>query len=358
MRDLEIKNLGLVVINRWSAAGRDVLASTVAGALAWVIARTLFGHPHPVFAAIVAIVCLAPGIPSHPRQALGMLVGVGIGIAAGEIALLFPTDIPLLRGSVSIFVAMMIASSFGLGPVVTIQAGVSTILVFVLGPQTAGFVRMVDSVVGIVVALIFSQLLVTPDPRDVVEKAARRMLQGLASGFSQYDAALTHVDWEVAHTAVEQVSVARDSVIALNSSIGWARHAARWSLRGRLAASRVSAVVARYDRHAIKLYASTLLFGEALAGALRDGGPPPPWLCERVHRIAELYGDIAGGKSPQQQLPLSPILMGSVPRSWRTCVSPLLAAEDALRAFAMVAAPAMEHTDQQDREVGPLHGGV
>ncbi|HEX7389080.1 MAG TPA: FUSC family protein, partial [Acidiphilium sp.] len=353
-----IKGVVVAIINRWFTAGGDVLASTLAGALAWMVARILFGHPHPVFAAIVAIVCLAPGIPSHRRQALGMLVGVGIGIATGELALLFPTHIPLLRGSVSIFVAMMIASSFGLGPVAPIQAGVSTILVFVLGPETAGYVRMVDSAVGIVVALIFSQLLVTPDPTGVVEKAARRMLAGLSAGFSQYDLALTNTDWRVAHAAVEQVSVARDSVIALDSSMRWARHAVRWSLRGRLVASRVSSVVARYDRQAIRLYASTLLFGEALTDALRKGGPPPPGLCEHVHRIAELYSELAAGKSPQQELPLSPILMGPVAQSWRPCVSPLLAAENALCTFATAEAPTTKNRDQRNDEGGSFPDGT
>lgn len=337
MRGPKIKHLGLAIIERWSAAIRDVLASTLAGALAWLIAQTVFGHPHPVFAAIVAIVCLAPGIPSHPRQALGMLVGVGIGIAIGELTLLFPDDIPLLRGSISVFVAMIIASSFGLGPVVSIQAGVSTILVFVLGPQTAGYVRMIDSVVGIAVALTFSQVLATPDPVTVVEEAARRMLKGLSSGFSQYDIALAHADWKTAHAALKQVSAARDSVIALNSSISWARHAARWSLRGRLTASAVSAVAARYDRSAIGLYASALLFGEALADALRNDDPPPQWVSESVHRIAELYGDVASGKSPRQALSLPPIPAGSVRRSWRRCISTLLGAEDALRVFSVVA---------------------
>jgi len=66
--------------------------------LVWFFAQTVFGHPHPIFAAIIAIVCLAPGLPSHNKQALGLLVGVGIGIAVGEFALEFPNNMSLLRG--------------------------------------------------------------------------------------------------------------------------------------------------------------------------------------------------------------------------------------------------------------------
>jgi uncharacterized membrane protein YgaE (UPF0421/DUF939 family) len=333
MCGLQLKTLGLAVIKQWSAAGRNVLASTVAGALAWLIAQTVFGHPHPVFAAIVAIVCLAPGLPSHARQALGLLIGVGIGIAIGELALVFPDDIPLLRGTAGVFVAMMFASSFGLGPVVPIQAGVSTILVLVLGPQTAGYVRMIDSAVGIVVALIVSQFLLTPDPVDVVEKAARTLLQELSSGFSQCDAAIATADRKIAKAAMEKISAAHDSVVALNSSISWARHAASWSLRGRFVASEVSEVASRYDGRAIRLYASTLLFSEALIEAIRES-EAPPCLRERVHEVAELYRDIAAGKAPEQGTRPSSISIAPVPQNWQSCITPLQALEGALRAFA------------------------
>lgn len=330
-----IKSLGLAVLSRWSAAGRDVLASTVAGALAWFIAQTTFGHPHPVFASIIAIVCLAPGLPSHARQALGLLVGVGIGIVVGELALTVPNDIPLLRGTVSVFIAMMIASSFGLGPVVPIQAGVSTILVFVLGPETAGYVRMMDSAVGIAVALFFSQLLLTPDPVGMVEKPARRLLQELSSGFSQCAAALARSDRTIARAAVKRFSTSHDSLIALNASIDWAQGAVRWSLRGRLAARDVDDVVARYDRRGIKLYASTLMFGEELAGALRQAGvPPPAGLCERVQAIAVLCGSAAAGKTIKQTDWMLPAVAEPVRQEWQACIGYLHVAEDALRAFA------------------------
>ncbi len=66
---------------RWSSAWRDALASAIAAALAWVLAKYLFGHVHPVFAAISAVVCLAPGLPSHGKQAIGLMVGVATTLA-------------------------------------------------------------------------------------------------------------------------------------------------------------------------------------------------------------------------------------------------------------------------------------
>ncbi len=242
---MTVSDLVTTVTDRWRTAGRDVLASTIAGVLAWFFAQTVCGHPHPIFAAIIAIVCLAPGLPSHTKQALGLLVGVGIGIAVGEFALEFPKNMSLFRGSISVFAAMMLASSFGLGPVAPIQAGVSTLLIFVLGPETAGYVRLIDSAVGIVIALLFSQVIFTPNPVNIVRTAARKLLRDLANALSQYSTALAQRDHKPALTAMGKLSAAPDSLVALGSSINWAGQAARWSLRGRLSAREISDVVTK-----------------------------------------------------------------------------------------------------------------
>lgn len=151
------KDLLLMIVERWSKAWREVVASTIAAILAWIIAQQIFGHIHPIFASVIAIVCLAPGIPSHSKQAWSLVLGVATGILVGEIALVLPN--PVLRMCFGLFVSMMAASSFGLGPILPIQAGVSALLVLTLGPETAGYVRMTDVVIGTVVGLICGKFL-------------------------------------------------------------------------------------------------------------------------------------------------------------------------------------------------------
>jgi len=54
---------------------------------------------------------------------------------------------------------MMLASLFGLSAVVPIQAGASAMLVLLLGPQSAGFVRFLDvsvgAFIGVAVTILF-----------------------------------------------------------------------------------------------------------------------------------------------------------------------------------------------------------
>ena len=72
---------------RWASGWRDALASAIAAALAWILAVHFLGHEHPVFAAISAVVCLAPGLPSHGKQAVGLMVGVATGIFGKKVCI-------------------------------------------------------------------------------------------------------------------------------------------------------------------------------------------------------------------------------------------------------------------------------
>jgi uncharacterized membrane protein YgaE (UPF0421/DUF939 family) len=147
------------VLERWSEDWREILASALGAGLAWVLAQRLLGHPQPIFAPISAIMCLSPGLPSHTRQTLGLLLGVATGIVIGELSLALPDHFPLVRVIVAPFFAMLIASAYGQAAVVSIQAGISAILVAAIGPATTGSVRMVDVAVGAAVGLVISQVL-------------------------------------------------------------------------------------------------------------------------------------------------------------------------------------------------------
>jgi uncharacterized membrane protein YgaE (UPF0421/DUF939 family) len=161
-----VAQLAARIFERGSEAWREALASALGAALSWVLAQRLLGHQQPVFAAISAIVCLSPGLPSHTKQTMGLVLGVAPGILIGELSLLLPADIPLLRITLAAFLSMIVAASDGLAAVVPIQAGVSAILITVFGPATDGPNRMLDVAVGAAVGLLFSQMLSSLDRPD------------------------------------------------------------------------------------------------------------------------------------------------------------------------------------------------
>lgn len=313
---------------RLSLAWRDAVASAIAAGIAWVLAVWLFGHPHPVFAAVTAIVCLSPGLPSHGRQAVGLMLGVATGIVVGEVALillpegfLVPEGLSLLRLTVATFLSILIAAAFGQAAVVAIQSGVSAVLVLALGPHSAGLVRLEDVGVGVVVGLVFSQVLLTPDPVEQIDTAADELLRRLAAAFETCAGALTEQDAHKAASALRAFSVAHDSLIALSAGIDAARYTARWSLRGRLTARAVTEMAARYDRRAIRLYASSLLFGEAFADAIRKGEQPvPKGLVACIHETAARCARLGDGRADADALAGRAPEPADVEPGWRTVV--------------------------------------
>src|SRR3954447_14961656 len=78
------------VLERWAAGSSDALASAVAAGIAWALAHQLFGHPQPVFAAVAALISLAPGLPSRGGQAVNMMLGLATGLLVGEVLLAVP----------------------------------------------------------------------------------------------------------------------------------------------------------------------------------------------------------------------------------------------------------------------------
>lgn len=326
---------------RWATSWRDALASTIAGLMAWGISVHLFGHTHPVFAAISAIVCLSPGLPSHGRQAVGLMVGVTTGIIVGELVWMLPDTYPLVRMAVAIFGAMVAASSFGLSAVVPIQAGVSVVLVLTTGPASAGMVRLIDVGVGVGIGLAFSQILMTPNPVQQIDTAARDLLDKLTAGLNQSVQALAASDVHRAQVALQTLSRAHDSLNALEAGIDSARYEARWSLRGRFVAKQVDRMAGRYDRHAIRLYASALLLSESLASALRRAPQQIPLvLRQRLASVVAMCEALAAGGSMAEPMAApDDTMVNTWAPPWQTCVAQLLAVEDALVSFRNSALP-------------------
>jgi Predicted membrane protein len=334
------------VIGRGANAWRDAAASAVAAAIAWTLAVWLLGHPHPVFAAVTAIVCLSPGLPSHGRQAVGLMLGVTAGIIVGEFALLVPDGwmapewASLLRLVLATFCAMVIAASFGQPPVVAIQAGVSAVLVLALGPTSAGLVRLEDVAIGVIVGLFFSQVLLTPDPVRSIDEAADGLLHHLASAYNEAGKAVRDVDPGKAQAALAIFSSAHEELVALDSGIASARYAARWSLRGRLASRAVGELAARYDRRAIRFYAASLLFGEALADVLRKSGDmPPTGLFRAVDGLAARCERLAAGDMPARTAGSLALQLESTTEVWRPVIEHLQSASQILASLEQVGVP-------------------
>lgn len=311
---------------------RDALGAGVAAGIAWFISVSLLGHVHPIYAAMSALICLAPGLPSHGKQAIYVLSGVLTGVLVGEATLLLPTMPTAVRIALVGFAGLTIASAYAIVPAMIIQAGVSAVMVFALGTDVAGFTRVTDVFVGTCIGLLFSQVLFTPDQLKTLRTSIERFFHELSGNLSMAAEGLEASNASNAIRALKGFGRTHSALVGLISTIDIARNNVRWTLRGRIASRAVVALSARYDQSAIRLYASALLFCEALVRSIRKQRElPPDWLAGAIKLAADNCRFLAGeGQEGQSFVIPDRTNRQEPPISWRECAAGIELVENIL----------------------------
>lgn len=141
-------------------------------------------------------------------------------------------------------------------PLVLAQAATAAILTVVAGDEQVGSDRLIDALIGGAVALLFTQVLFTPEPVRLLRRAETRVLTDVASAFDLTARALDENDQDLANRAIDSLRDLRDRLVELGRartaskrvprrSAAWARSATRSSRRTRTpASSTCSAAVA------------------------------------------------------------------------------------------------------------------
>ena len=272
-------------------AFRETAEAAVAAALAWWLSVLLIGDHVPIFAAIAAIVCLAPGLPSHSRQIVGMFAGVCIGIGAGEAALAlgFAAD-PILLGA-AIFAGMLLAIAIAVQPVIAIQAGASAVIVIAYGGDENSWGRFGDAAIGGAVAFLFSQVLFTPPPFEVIGKAARRLVEDARDVERELDGCCGDQGDE--KDLRDAMHTLRDAEQTLDKKLEHAGNIARRTLRGRMHREKIEQTVedwselARHLHLALGSTAYALLHREDGEGQERAGLDGAGRLLDKAERMLE-----------------------------------------------------------------------
>jgi uncharacterized membrane protein YgaE (UPF0421/DUF939 family) len=178
-----------------------LLQGTAAATAAWVIAKYVLDHEQPFFAPIAALIALNTSLGERGLNALRLLQGVILGIVVGEVTL------AALAGgyasmAVAIFAATALARALGGTRIVIAQAAVGAILTVAVADSEAGFERLTDALIGVGVALVFSQLLFAPEPVALLRRAEATVLERLASGLALTARALEQDDDQLATNAI------------------------------------------------------------------------------------------------------------------------------------------------------------
>ncbi|EEP74711.1 hypothetical protein MCAG_05038 [Micromonospora sp. ATCC 39149] len=105
----------------------------LAAAIAWLIAHEVLGTEEPTFAPAAAVAVIATSLGNRARRTIELLVGVGLGIAAGDLLIAVLGTGPWQTGLIVFLAVTGAAAIRGAGLLMT-QAGATAVLVATLTP--------------------------------------------------------------------------------------------------------------------------------------------------------------------------------------------------------------------------------
>ncbi len=222
-------------LRRAPQASIPLLQLTAAATLAWFIALQIGTHGEPFFAPISAVVALSSPLGERGSNAIRLLLGVMVGIIAGELTVLVLGE-GYGRLALAVFVGMAMARALRGPRLVRVQAAAAAILTVTASGGEAGLHRLADALVGAGVALVFSQVLLSPEPVSLVRRASADSLAKIGAALADVARALEAGDLDQADEATLSLRGLRDQLTELarlrSASRRVARRSAIW--RGRI----------------------------------------------------------------------------------------------------------------------------
>ena len=340
--------------------GGPVLQGTAAATVAWVLATEVFGHDHPFFAAIAAIVALNAPLGRRGGNALRLLLGVILGILVGELALAaLGSDTAAL--AVATFAALALATALDGAPVVIAQAAAGAIVTVAVGTGGFGAVRLLDALIGAAVALAFSQLLFSPDPVALLRRAEGAALAAMASALQLTARALEgDDDGRLAEQAMSTLRRLDDRDADLGDARIASDRVSHWSPVRRSKRRPVEKESANAQRLDL-LGASCLVLArnaidggagmrEGLTAAMRD-------LSDVLAELAQAPGDrLARRQAADRSLEVARRLSsGDAPSDWAAVAAVRLVAAAIVMFAGVASTKADEAVRQGERHIHQIH---
>ena len=273
---------------------RSVLQAAVSAALAWYVAKLVWGHTAPLFAAIAAIVVSSTSLGQQRRVATELAVGVAVGIFIADL---------LVRGigtggwqiAVLVVLAMSVALFVGGGPVLVTEAGVSAILLATVQVSHGGVSpdRLLDALTGGAVSLLVNAVFFPVDPITMVARASQPVFLDLGAALEATARALERGDVEQARAGLECARGLDEEIEGLYEAVAMGRDTARLAPAHRRAQGRLRLYGDAVHQLDLAVR-NTRVLARAAAGYVRDGARAPEAVVIAVRELAEAVRELAG----------------------------------------------------------------
>ena len=218
-----------------------IAQSAAAAGIAWELALQIPNHGRPFFAPIAAVIGLAADRGRRGRQAIDMIVGVGLGILIGA-ALVAVAGVGAWQLVLATAAALVIPTALGARPIIRTQAAASAILIVALHvPGTnVAWQRLIDALIGGGIAIVLARFLFPADPLDLVRREAVALRRQLADLLDLLAQALETSDRDAAERTLARLDAIDDR--RLEDALALARDVVRAAPRRRPLRRRLDAL--------------------------------------------------------------------------------------------------------------------
>ncbi|GEK80656.1 FUSC family protein [Agrococcus baldri] len=171
----------------------QVVKIVVAIAVSWFVSQLLLGAELPIFAAIAALLVVAPSVNQSLGKGIERSIGTLGGVVLAWLASLVLPPGPLMVLAVTVL-AVIVARLLRLAPMASNQLPISAMILLALGAGTGplfGFERIVETLIGAVCALLINLVVVPPVQHEPAERAMRELAHAIADAYDRVDRSLT-----------------------------------------------------------------------------------------------------------------------------------------------------------------------
>jgi uncharacterized membrane protein YgaE (UPF0421/DUF939 family) len=296
---------------RWSpkdSLGRvvDSLAPavqiTIGALLAYSVAFYALGHVNPLLAVTVCITSLGFSRDARPRRILQTAIGMVVGIAISEIALIY-FGAGIIQIAVVLLLVLIAARFISASSAFAVTAAIQAMLVQILPEPDGGvFLRTLDGLIGGVMALIVTAL-IPRDPRGIARSDANKLFDFFTETLQSLRLALRDANKSLSNQALKN---ARASQPLIDN---W-----RMSLDSALSISRISPFLMKHKSElrkqrglmrAMDLATRNLRVIVRRVNFLLKDDVARPYLADLCEQIAEAVTNIQEGLSAHEELELA-----------------------------------------------------
>ena len=171
----------------------QVLKTSAAAVLAWLVSAALLGQPLPIFAAIAALLVVQPSVNQSLSRGVERSIGVILGVILASIAQTFfgPSSWIVL---IIIVASLLLGWALRLAPGSANQIPISAMLMLSIGANTPNYAfdRVLEPIIGAAVAMIVNLAIVPPVLLLPAHVAVGRLLRECAATLDRLATSLSH----------------------------------------------------------------------------------------------------------------------------------------------------------------------